>query len=31
LTIGELQILPDAFVAKKHGKEMGRSTRGLEL
>ena len=31
LTIGELQILPDAFVAKKHGKELELTHREFEL
>ncbi|MGN2340429.1 response regulator YycF [Streptococcus dysgalactiae] len=31
LTIGNLQILPDAFVAKKHGKEVELTHREFEL
>lgn len=31
LTIGDLQILPDAFVAKKHGKEVELTHREFEL
>lgn len=31
LTIGELQILPDAFVAKKYGKELELTHREFEL
>ncbi|HER8789461.1 TPA: response regulator transcription factor [Streptococcus pyogenes] len=31
LTIGNLQILPDAFVAKKHGQEVGLTHREFEL
>jgi len=31
LTIGELQILPDAFVAKKHGEELELTHREFEL
>ncbi|MGV3081655.1 response regulator YycF [Streptococcus dysgalactiae] len=31
LTIGNLQILPDAFVAKKHGKEVELTQREFEL
>ena len=31
LTIGELQILPDAFVAKKHGTELELTHREFEL
>ncbi|BCK49262.1 two-component response regulator [Streptococcus dysgalactiae subsp. equisimilis] len=31
LTIGSLQILPDAFVAKKHGKEVELTHREFEL
>ena len=31
LTIGELQILPDAFVAKKHGNELELTHREFEL
>ena len=31
LTVGELQILPDAFVAKKHGEELELTHREFEL
>lgn len=31
LTIGDLQILPDAFVAKKHGQEVELTHREFEL
>lgn len=31
LTIGNLQILPDAFIAKKHGQEVELTHREFEL